>query len=149
MTKEINPKCDYCRKTDNTHLFTKCPRIKRIWTYCKLILTKLTGQNYNPEQHLLTLSVNRLNKNTTKLTLTIIQIIIYEIWTTKNNNKYDKTLIPQSNIITKINIQIRNIIQTHHKHHKLNDTINIFQELFCINDALAKVENDQLIQNLT
>ena len=86
-------------------------------------MIKLTGQDYNPEQNLLTLSVSKLNKKTKKLTLTIIQTIIYEIWVTRNNNKYDKTLIPQSNIINKINTQKRNIIQAHYKH-KLNDTIN-------------------------
>ena len=144
-TKEINPKCDHCRKTgDNIHLFTKYPRINKIWTYYQPILTKLTGKNYSTEKHLLTLSVNKLNKQTTKLTLTLIQIIIHEFWESRNNNKYDKTIIPQHTTITKINTQLQNIIQTYHKYHKLNDTINVFQELFCINHALAKVENNHL-----
>ena len=51
------------------------------------------GKNYNTEHHLLALSVNKLSKHTTKLTLTIIQIITYEIWESRNNSKYDKTLI--------------------------------------------------------
>ena len=41
--------------------------------------------------------------------LTIIQIILYEIWITRNNHKYDKTLISQDIVKTKINTQIRNI----------------------------------------
>ena len=45
-------------------------------------MIKLTGQDYNPEQHLLTLSVSKLNKKIKKLTLTIIKIMIYEIWVT-------------------------------------------------------------------
>ena len=110
-------------------------------------MTKLTGKNYSSEQHLLTISVNKLNKKTKKLTLTIIQII-YEIWVTRNNIKYDKTLIPENKIITKINTQIRNIIQTHYKYHKLNDTLQTFAEQFRINHALAKVENEQLTHNL-
>ena len=46
-------------------------------------------------------------------TLTIIQIILYEILTTRNNYKYDKIQISQDTIKTKINAQIQNIIQTH------------------------------------
>ena len=115
--------------------FTKC---QRIWTLYQPILTKLAGKNYNPQEHLLTLSVSNVNKHTIKLTLTIIQIIIHEIWESRNNNNYDKTLIPQHAIITKINAQLRNIIQTHYKYNKLNDTINAFEELFCIKQAIAK-----------
>ena len=36
-----------------------------------------------------------------------MQIIIYEIWESKNNNKYDKTIMQQHTIITKINAQLR------------------------------------------
>lgn len=98
-TKGIKSTCDFCNQTeDKIHLFIKCPRIDKIWPYCKQILTKLTENNYNTEQHLLTISVNKLNKPTAKLTLTIIQIITYEIWESRNNNKYDKTLLPQQTI---------------------------------------------------
>ena len=38
-----------------------------------------------------------------------MQTIIHEIWESRNNNKYDKTLLPQHTIITKINAQLRNI----------------------------------------
>ena len=142
--RDINPKCDYCRQTeDNIHLFIQCPRIKNIWTHYQSTLAKLTGKNHNTEQHLLTLSVNKLNKDTTKLTLTIIQIMIYEIYESRNNNnKYDKILIPGRTIITKINAQLRNIVQTDYKYHKFNDTINVFQEHFYINHALATVQNN-------
>ena len=94
-TRNINPECDYCRQIEvNIHLFIQCLRIKDIWVFYQPTLTKLMGKNYNTEHHLLTLSVNKLSKHTTKLTLTIIQIITYEIWESRNNSKYDKTLIP-------------------------------------------------------
>ena len=81
-TKDINPKCNYCQNVENNiHLFTECPRIDKIWADYQPHLTKLTGQKNSPHQHLLTLSVNKHNKHTTKLTLTIVQIILYEIWT--------------------------------------------------------------------
>lgn len=133
---------DYCNRTeDNIHLFTTCPRIDKIWANYQPILTKLTNNHSKLEQHILTLSAANQNKTTTNLLLTIIQIILYEIWTTRNNYKYDKTQISQDIIKTKINARIQNIIQTHYNYHKLHDTINNFEEQFCINHAVAKVEN--------
>ena len=124
----INPQCNYCHNTENNiHLFTECPRINKVCTYYQLILTNLTRKHFNPQQYLLTLSVHNQNKHITKLMLTIIQIILYEIWITRNNHKYDRILISQDTIKTKISAQIRNIIQTHYKHHKLNDTLIIYK----------------------
>ena len=56
------------------------------------------------------LRVKKFPKHTTKLTLTTIQIILYEIWESRNNNKNDKKLLPQHTIITKINAQLQHII---------------------------------------
>ena len=50
-----------------------------------MILTKLTGQNYTPQQHLFTLNTSNTNKTTTKLRITITQKIIYEISQSHNN----------------------------------------------------------------
>ena len=85
----------------------------------------------------------------TKSTITITQIMLYEIWQSRNNNKYDKKLLPQQTvIINKINAQLKTIILAHYKKHKLNDTLDIFQNQFCINEALAKIENNLLITPL-
>ena len=67
-----------------------------------------------------------------------------EIWQSRNNNKYDKTLLTQKRITNKINIQLQNIIQTRYKKHKLNDTLDLFKEYFGINNAIAKLDNKQL-----
>ena len=47
----------------------------------------------------------------------------------------------RNTIIAKINAQH---IQTHYKNRKLNNTANLFKKIFCINEALAKVENNSL-----
>ena len=67
---------------------------------------------------------------------------MYEIWTSRNNLKYDKTQLPQETIITKI--QLQNILTARYKLHKLNDTLTLFQQLFCINNAIAKIDNGKL-----
>ena len=50
-------------------------------------------------------------------------------------------------IINKINAQLKTII-ARYKKHKLNDTLDICQNQFCINKALAKLENNLLITPL-
>ena len=144
-TDDVKPSSDYCRQIENNvHLFITCPRIKKIWTDYHTIPTKLTNIQNKSEEHILMLSTTNQNKPTTKLLLTIIQIILYEIWTTRNNYKYDKTQIPQDTIRNKINTRIRNIIQIHYKYHKTNGSITILKELFSINNALAKIEKNKL-----
>ena len=75
-----------------------CTRIKKMWTHYQIILTKLTGKRYSP------------NKYTRKLTVTIIQIILFEIWQSRNNNKYDEKILPQH----KNNKQNKCTIKNHH-----------------------------------
>ena len=71
-------------------------------------------------------------------------LLLYEIWQSRNDNKYDKKLLPQQTVINKINAQLKTVILAHYKEHKLNDTLDIFQYQFCINEALAKIENNLL-----
>ena len=58
--------------------------------------------------------------------LTLTQLIIYEIWESRNNYKYEKIYLTQKRITNKINSQLRNILNVHFKVHKLNDTIQQF-----------------------
>ena len=53
-----------------------------------------------------------------------------------------KKLLPQQTIVNKINAQLNTIILAQYKKHKLNDTLDTFQYQFCINEALAKIENN-------
>ena len=103
-------------------------------------MTKQTGQNYTPQQHIF-LNIPNTNKHTIKLTITIIQNILFEIWHSRNNNEYDKKLIPQHTIINKINTHLKT---THFKEHKLNNTLQTFQDQFCINEAIAILQNNLL-----
>lgn len=53
-------------------------------------LTRLTGKTYTPQQHLLTQNIKNTNNTTRKLTLTITQIKLYEVWQSRNNIKYEE-----------------------------------------------------------
>ena len=87
--------------------------MQKVCTSYQPLLTNLIGKTYTLQQHLLTLSVKNTNKDTKKLTRTVIQIILFEIRqfsTTKGKN-----LLPQHTIISKINAQLQNIVQPHCK----------------------------------
>ena len=119
----LTPTCDYCNiKDDNIHLCTTCTRVKKIWKYFQPTYEKPTKQQYIPQQHIFTLRANNLNPKDKKLIPTLTQLIMYEIWTSRNNIKYDKIQLSHETIITKILTQLRNIITVHYKLHKRNVT---------------------------
>ena len=93
------------------------------------------------------ISLVRSNKLVDKL-WGLVKIMAIEIWQSRNSHKYDKKLLPQQTIINKINAQLKTIILAHYKKHKLKETLDIFQNQFCINEALAKLENNLLITPL-
>lgn len=65
------------------------------------------------QQHIFTLRKKNLNTKNKKLTLTVTQIIMSEIWTSRDNLKYDKVQMTQEIIITKIITHLQNIITAH------------------------------------
>ena len=67
------------------------------------------------------ISLARLNKLVDKLWGSV-KIMTVEIWQSRNNHKYDKKLLLQQTIISKINAQLKTIILAHFQKHKLNDT---------------------------
>lgn len=112
--KNLPPKCDFWNMTGhNLHVLTKCNRIQNIWKHYHAIYQKLTKQQHTSQQHILTLSSNNTSSKCKKLILTLAQIIIYEIWQTRNNLKYDNVQLSQNAIIKKINSQIKLILNTH------------------------------------
>ena len=141
----MNPSCKHCNKTeDNLRLFTTCNRAQKIWSYFQKTYHKLSKQQYTPRQHILTLSSNDTNPKNKKLILTLTQIIIYELSLSRNKLKFEGIHLTWQTIINKIITQLHIILKAHYKLHKLNDTLNQFEQHFCINQAIAKLQNNKL-----
>ena len=144
--KNLTPNCHFCNMTeDNLHLFIKCNRIQNIWKNYHATYQKLTKQQHTPQEHILTLSSNNISSKCKKLILTLTQIIIYEIWQSRNNLKCDNLQLSQNTIINKINSQIKFILNTHCKLHKEQDSLDQFQTNFCINNAIAQLNDNKLL----
>ena len=86
------------------------------------------GKTYTPQQHLLTLNAKGTNKYIRKLTLTIKQFILYEIWQSRNNIKYDKITLDTKTIMNKINRHIEIILTAQFKKHRIENTLTEFNE---------------------
>ena len=110
-------------------------------------LSTNTRQTIKYIKHSRTTHINNKYKSSKhknkKLMLTLIQLI-YEIRESRNKLKYEKVNLNQSTIVNKINSKIAIILNTHFKVRKINDTVQQFQNSFCINNALAKIENTKL-----
>ena len=61
-----------------------------------------------------------------------------------NNYKYEHKLLQQQTIIEKINAQLNSILILHYKKNKLQDILDTFREQFCINETIAKMQNNTL-----
>ena len=66
-----------------------------IWKDVKPTYQKLTKKHHTSDQHILTLTSNNNNYKCKKLVLTLTQLIINEIWQSRNSFKYHKVLLAQ------------------------------------------------------
>ena len=88
----LTPNCDYCNKTeDNLYLFISCNgNMERRQTNILEINQKTP---HTRPTH--TLTSNNNNYKCKKLVLTLTQLIINEIWQSRNSFKYHKVLLAQ------------------------------------------------------
>ena len=136
--------CKVCnRYEENTlHLFARCKHATNIWKTYKNIYTKLIpNKPYIYEQTALTINIQSIeHKKTRKLVTTLTEIILKEIWTTRN--KVDKENIEPSKDRSKnrINKELTDLITIHYTHNKRTNTFQNFTEKFAINEALCSLD---------
>ena len=123
--------------------------MKRTWQVFNPFIEKLTGNTHNKmEEHMLTITANTQKNKHKKLILTIITTILIEIWIARNMLNFNNKLILTETIIKNIKQNLKHIIETHYKEHKLNDTLNKFKEKFCINDSLCTLNVNTNLHNI-
>ena len=69
----------------------------------------------------------------------------HQTYYTNYQLKYDNVQLLQNTIINKINSQIKFILNTHYKHHKEQETLDQFEANFCINNAIAELNDNKLL----
>ena len=149
----FNPNCRYCTTCGKTnlettlHIFAQCRYATKMWQHYQPLYTTLQPNTpfiYENVVLTLNLSTNPPPNLTSKLILTITSFILTELWTVRNNLKYDRILPNFQRSIKTINTNITYILTTHYKHHKNLNTLSIFQDRFLINNALGSIEGNEL-----
>ena len=141
----FNTKCSSCTKVDeNTlHIFARCKHACNVWQLYQPIYTRLLpGKPYIYEQNALTVNLqHNVDPKVRKLLLTITELIVQELWLTRN--KCWKEGIEPSRIRSKnrINRNITKLIRTHYKYHKNRNTIDIFRDNFLMVQALGDLDD--------
>jgi hypothetical protein len=139
----FNTKCSQCTKVDeNTlHIFSRCKHATNVWQMYKPIYTKLLpNQPYIYEQNALTINLQNItNPKIRKLLLTLTEIILQELWNTRNLC-YKEQIQPCKNTSkNRINREMTEIINAHYKYHRLNNTLQTFRQKFTIEGALCSL----------
>ena len=139
-----NPTCKYCKNIENIkHIFVECKRNRKIWTHFQKY-QKLENKDYTPLQHTLSMSAISIPSNTKKLILTLTVTILTHIWKTRNRHQFDDTIIPTTNTIINIKIDLKIIIQIHFRQHQLSNTLDEFKMKFCIHNTFCLLTDDSL-----
>ena len=145
-------KCKYCKKAENTlHIFARCKIAQKIWgTYQKVYEKLLPGKRFIYEEAAITLNLvdTNITQNTRKLTLTLTNIIIHELWTSRNKFEKDNTLPNIERSVKTINTRMSNILKIQHKHFTTQNDLSTFKTLFTIQNAICTIENETLLLNL-
>ena len=89
---------------------------------------KSNRKNLLPQQYLLTLNLKNKNKSTRKLTLTTIQIILFEIWPSRNTTTNTTTLNNKQNKHTIIKHSTSTLQETQTKRHTTSIQRSILQK---------------------
>ena len=125
--------CKACGECEDTlHIFATCTLSKPIWNYFKQIILKIDpSQTFSNEEFTLLINLAKYNKHNpkSKLILTIITIILNQIWICRNAFKFEnKTICTQENIDHVI-YNIKHIIKIKYNYHKRNNSLLEFKEL--------------------
>ena len=149
---KYSDKCKYCKKTEDTlHVFARCRIAGKIWkTYQKLYEELLPHIPFIYEEATLSLNLvdSKITPNTRKLTLTLTNLIVNELWTSRNKFEKDHVLPNIERSVKTINSRMKYILDVQFRHYKDKNDMQTFKNLFTINDTICTIENGTLKLNL-
>ena len=141
--------CPICKRTPESaiHAVVQCPEFARkIWERFEDNFVKLLPNvRYIFEAAALTINVayphkTKQSKLTAKLSRTLSEIILHEIWTSRCKHDHNEQTVNVDRSIKSINTKLKFLIKTHYREHADEDDIPTFREKFCINNALCNID---------
>ena len=142
--------CSVCNRRPETliHLFAQCKHARNIWEMYKPIYTKLLpDEPYIYEHNVLTKNVQeKMCPKIRKLVITITEIILEEIWKTRNM-AWKEGIEPRKEISkNRINRNITFLLKTHYKENCNDNNIENFKSKFSMVQALCSIDERQRLR---
>ena len=129
------------------HIIARCPPSIEIWEHFKHIYKSFVPDRIiNPANSIFLLDKAHFSERhpVARLLLTITQIIMGELWSSRCHLMFrNKKLIPQT-IIKIIIRKLTQIIEIKYHYHAERDILNIFSECFCFKNIMCHLESGKL-----
>ena len=75
-----------------------------------------------------------------KLLLTLTELILHELWYSRNKCEKEDIIPNTKRSIQNININMTRTIQAHYRHHKRMNDLKTFEEKFSIDNIICEVD---------
>ena len=144
---DYSTKCKTCHKGDETtlHIFARCKHAADIWrAYRYLYQQYLPDIKFVYEEAVLTLNLQeRVQEKKKKLIITITEIIIMELWNSRNKNEKENITPNRERSIKRINKKLTNIVTAHYQEYKWRNDVKGFEDKFAIDKVLCEIDYHQ------
>jgi hypothetical protein len=136
-----NDHCKTCHKQETTlHPFIFCPVARNVWKNFKIMFEKLLiKKKFNTVDTLFQIITEELppKNNLAKILTTVTNIITTELWKARNARVMENKIITPGKIKENIKKEIKYLWQTHYSKYKRENKVEMFHQLFSINNAIS------------
>jgi len=147
----LNPNCSICLRSNKSHLehhvhlFFDCPHAFAVWRLVKLVLGKLLPK-HRPQCYMFTFALfpSDMTPQSRKLTMTLVQLTLFEIWINRNKYNYEHIIIDPMTSFDKIKKDFSMILRNLFKKMKRGHNLVNFRKFYCDNDLLSVNGSDEL-----
>ena len=145
-----HPMCSSCPQIRESilHIFASCTHSARVWRHYAPVYALLQPA-YPFHIPALVLTLNTVDPPPPplhcKLLLTVSTYILAELWTCRNRMKYDHVLPNFRRSVSQISYNVEFCVRAHFQHHLAHHSLNVFEEKFCIANALCYVRGRHLV----
>ena len=148
-----HPMCASCPQRGETilHIFAECPHATRLWRHFASTYALLQPA-YPFSIPDIVLSLNTVDPSppllVRQLILTLTTYILSELWSSRNNMKFDRIYPNLARSIATVSTNLKFCLRTHFDHHLAHHTLKTFEDKFCIAHALCYVSERHLVFTL-
>ena len=147
------PPCSTCNRplTNMLHVFFHCDELVPVWQRYSPFIHRIinNGRNYSSVELGLMYFTGLCKPNfKLRLAITLISYIIYNIWTLRCENRFDRRSHKSQDFIRRIDFSIRRFLYAKFVSAKRSDDLDTFRKIFAFDNLLCSVQNNKFIYKL-